>query len=142
MENMNQAFPPACACYVLLHPRKGPEMARSRPQADRLGKKNSRWPEYIDHGATAKPTKVTAKNTVAESRTGVARATRREEAAVEALYYARTSRCFVQRKRLSVFQLVTYFQFISTKRALLWAINGGSPMNCRRLAPLIDAFFA
>jgi hypothetical protein len=110
MEDMNQVIPLEFARYVLLHPEKDPEWRKHSHKLIEWVKQTPRWPKYIVHSATVTTEQGDGKtfccnlpNQCCDSHTA-------RLAAVEALYFAKTSDQAYKEAAYRSYNWVTYFQ--------------------------------
>src|SRR6185312_14755907 len=110
MANMNQVIPLEYARYILLNPDKDPDWRENARKLIEWVKTTPKWPKYVVHGATVTTEQGNGKtfccnlpNECCDSHTS-------RLAAVEALYYARTSNVAYREDAFRSFNWVTYFQ--------------------------------
>jgi hypothetical protein len=146
MEDMNNVIPLELARYVLLHPEKDPNWQRHAKQLIEWVKTTPKWPKYRVHGAlvtTEQGDGITfccnQPNQCCDSHTA-------RLAAVEALYFARTTESHAESYKEEAFRSfnwVTYFQGLPGKAhapfSEQWWFTDEFADGPRRL---MDAFWA
>jgi len=120
MGNMNQVIPLEFARYVLLHPEKDPEWREHSRKLIDWVKTTPKWPKYIVHGATVTTEQGNGKEFCCKIPNQCCDSHSSRLAAIEALYYAKTGGCCLQRRGISNLQLGHLFSgaFRSRPRSL------------------------
>lgn len=113
MENMNQVIPLEFARYVLLHPEKDPDWREHSRKLIEWVKSTPKWPKYIVHGALVTTEQGNGKEYCCNIPNQCCDSHSSRLAAVEALYYAKTSDVAYKEAAYRTYNWVTYFQGLS-----------------------------
>jgi hypothetical protein len=110
MANMNQVIPLEFARYVLLHPEKDTQWREHARKLIEWVKTTPKWPKYIVHGATVTTEQGDGKSFCCNLPNQCCDSHTSRLAAVEALYYAKTSDAAYKEAAYRSYNWVTYFQ--------------------------------
>jgi hypothetical protein len=110
MGNMNQVIPLEYARYVLLNPEKDLEWRDHARKLIEWVKTTPKWPKYVVHGAMVTTEQGNGVNFCCNEPNQCCDSHTSRLAAIEALYYARTSDAAYKEEAFRSFNWVTYFQ--------------------------------